>query len=340
MGKIIRVANANGKADGIGEILARARHVLDVGARAILELKDRLGSEFVHAVQTIYQARGRVVVTGMGKSGIIAKKIAATMASTGTPALFVHAAEGAHGDLGMISARDVVIAISNSGETDELLALLPTLKIFNNPLIAIVGCGTSTLAQNADVVLEIPVKDEGCPLGLAPMTSTTLALALGDALAAAVMDLRNFRREDYAVLHPKGSLGRRLLTRVRDIMIAGDKLPLVRPEYTLKTVIHEMISSNLGLAIAVTPEGKMAGILSDGDIKRLLEMKGDFFSHTMEDVMTRDPISTTEDALAESALRAMEYNKRRPITVMPVLDAGEKVVGLLRMHDILQAKIR
>jgi len=336
MGKIIRVA----KDSGTEEILSRARHVLETEARAILDLKDRLGADFVRAVTTIYQSRGRVVITGMGKSGIIARKIAATMASTGTPSLFVHAAEGAHGDLGMISAHDVVIAISNSGETDELLALLPTLKLFNNPLIAIVGRASSTLGQNADVVLECPVKDEGCPLGLAPMTSTTLALALGDALAAAVMDLRNFRREDYAVLHPKGSLGRRLLTRVRDIMISGDRLPLVRPEFTLKTVIHEMISSNLGLAIAVTPEGRLAGILSDGDIKRLLEMKGDFFSRTMEQVMTVDPISTTDDALAETALRAMEYNKRRPITVMPVIDSDEKVVGLIRMHDILQAKIR
>lgn len=336
MGKIIRVAPPA----GTDEILARARHVLETGAKAVLDLKDRLGADFVRAVQMIFECRGRTVVTGMGKSGIIAKKVAATLASTGTPSHFVHAAEASHGDLGMISPRDVVIAISNSGETDELLALLPTLKVFNALVIAIVGKASSTLGQNADVVLECPVADEGCPLGLAPMTSTTLALTLGDALAASVMELRSFRREDYAVLHPKGSLGRRLLTRVRDIMVAGDRLPLVRPEYTLKTVIHEMISSNLGMAIAVTPEGKLAGILSDGDIKRLLEMKGDFFSHTMADVMTKDPISVTDDMLAESALRAMEFNKRRQVTVMPVLDAAEKVVGLLRMHDILQAKIR
>lgn len=336
MGKIIHVTAPAGS----DEILARARHVLETGAKAVLNLKDRLGSDFVRAVQLVFECRGRTVVTGMGKSGIIAKKIAATLASTGTPAHFVHAAEAAHGDLGMISPRDVVIAISNSGETDELLAMLPTLKVFNAQVIAIVGKSTSTLATNADVVLECPVADEGCPLGLAPMTSTTLALTLGDALAAAIMELRSFRREDYAVLHPKGSLGRRLLTRVRDIMVAGDKLPLVRPEFTLKTVIHEMISSNLGMAIAVTPEGKLAGILSDGDIKRLLEMKGDFFSHTMADVMTRDPISTTDDALAEAALRTMEFNKRRQVTVMPVLDAEDRVVGLLRMHDILQAKIR
>jgi arabinose-5-phosphate isomerase len=335
MGKIIRVAPGAGE-----DILARAKHVLETGARAILELKDSLGTEFIRAAQLIFDARGRIVVTGMGKSGIIAKKVAATFASTGTPALFVHAAEASHGDLGMISQADLVIAISNSGETDELLALLPTLKVFNNQLIALVGRRESTLARHADVVLEVRIADEGCPLNLAPMTSTTAALALGDALAAAVMQLRNFRREDYAVLHPKGSLGRRLLTKVRDIMVSGDKLPLVRPEYTLKTVIHEMIASNLGMAIAVTDDGKLAGILSDGDIKRLLEAKGDFFSKKMADVMTRDPISTTDETLAETALRAMEYNKRRQITVMPVLDAAEKVVGLIRMHDILQAKIR
>lgn len=336
MGKIIRVAPAAGGED----ILARARHVLETGARAILDLKDSLGADFVRAARLVFEARGRVVVTGMGKSGIIAKKIAATLASTGTPALFVHAAEASHGDLGMISPHDVVIAISNSGETDELVALMPTLKVFDTRLIALVGRRDSTLARHADVVLEVPVTEEGCPLNLAPMTSTTAALALGDALAAAVMHMRSFRREDYAVLHPKGSLGRRLLTRVRDLMVAGDRLPLVRPEYTMRTVIHEMISTNLGLAIAVTQDGKLAGILSDGDIKRLLEAKGDFFSKTMAEVMTRDPISTTDETLAETALRAMEYNKRRQITVMPVLDASEKVVGLIRMHDILQAKIR
>jgi arabinose-5-phosphate isomerase len=322
--------------------LARARSVLDTEARALVALRDELGTAFVRAVTAIAEARGKVVVTGMGKSGIIGKKVAATLASTGTPAIFVHAAEAAHGDLGMIVPGDVVLALSNSGETDEVLALLPALELFDNVLIAVVANRESTLARQADLVLEIPVREEGCPIGLTPMTSTTAMLALGDALAAVLIDVRGFRREDYALFHPKGNLGRRLLTRVKDLMIAGDRLPLVRPEYTLRTVIHVMISTNLGLAIAVDDAGGLEGILTDGDIKRLLEARGDFFSKRMAEVMTRDPITIAPEALAESALRAMEYNRRekRQITVMPVLAAEGKVVGLIRMHEILQAKIR
>jgi arabinose-5-phosphate isomerase len=322
------------------EFLARARTVLTTEAQAILEVRNNLGADFIRAVQCISMARGRVVVTGMGKSGIVGKKIAATLASTGTPSFFVHAAEGAHGDLGMIRPGDVVLALSNSGETDEVLALLPSIKLFNNVVIAMTGNAQSTLARQADVRLTVTIKDEGCPLGLSPMTSTTAMLALGDALAAVLMERRSFRREDYAVVHPKGNLGRRVLTRVKDLMISGDKLPLVRPEFTMRTVIHVMISSNLGLAIAVDEEKRLAGILSDGDIKRLLEMPGDLFSRRMDDVMTSDPIRTTDDVLAESALRRMEYNNRREITVMPVVDASDRVIGLIRLHDILQAKIR
>ncbi|MBI4858877.1 MAG: KpsF/GutQ family sugar-phosphate isomerase [Candidatus Riflebacteria bacterium] len=322
------------------EYLSRARSVLDTEAQAILDLKRQLGSDFVRAVRCMAKTRGRVVVTGMGKSGIIAKKMAATLASTGTPALFLHAAEAAHGDLGMILPGDVVIALSNSGETDEVLALLPSMKLFSIPIIAMVGDRDTTLARQADIVLVVPVKERACPIGLTPMTSTTAMLALGDALAAVLMEIRNFRPEDYAVFHPKGSLGRRLLTRVRDIMIAGDQLPLVKPEFTMRTVLDVLISSNLGMAIAVDQENRLEGVLSDGDIKRLLYMKGDFFCRRMEDVMTRDPICTAPDTLAEEALRSMEYNKRRQITVMPVVESDDRVVGLIRMHDILQAKIR
>jgi len=322
------------------EYLARARSVLETEAQSILELKNLLGAEFIRAVRLIAETRGRVVVTGMGKSGIIARKISATLASTGTPSLFMHAAEAVHGDLGMISSGDVLLALSNSGETEEVLSLLPTVKVFNSPVIAITGDRRSTLARQADIVLQVPVKDEGCPLGLTPMTSTTVMLALGDAMAAVLMELRNFRREDYAVFHPKGSLGRRLLTKVSDLMIAGDQLPLVRPEYSMRTVIQVLISTNLGIAIAVDEDRRLAGILTDGDLKRLLDAKGDFFSRRMEDVMTSDPISTTPDILAEEALRQMEYNKRRQITVMPVVDSQNRVLGIIRLHDILQAKIR
>ena len=235
---------------------------------------------------------------------------------------------------------DVVVALSNSGETDEILSLLPSIKLFNTKIIALVGNSKSTLARQADIILLVPVKDEGCPLGVTPMTSCTTMLALGDALAAVLMEIRHFRREDFAVFHPKGSLGRRLLTRVKDLMISGDGLPFVRPEFTLRSVIHTMISSNLGIALAVNDDRKLRGILTDGDIKRLLEMEGDFSSRLMSDVMTADPISTTPDILAEEALRQMEYNKRRQITVMPVVDSENRVLGLIRLHDILQAKIR
>jgi len=322
------------------DVIAVARTVLELEARAIQDTSKALDQNFVRAVRVLGNARSRVVVTGMGKSGIVAKKIAATLSSTGTPSIFIHAAEATHGDLGMIQGGDVLLALSNSGETEEVIELIPSLRLMGVKLIALVGDLRSTLSRVADVALQVCVTEEGCPLGLAPMSSTTAMLAFGDALAAALMKTRDFQREEYAVFHPSGSLGRKLLVKVSDLMHSGDALPLVRPEDSLRLVIQRMISTNLGLAIAVGSGGQLEGLITDGDIKRILDREGDFFALTMGQVMNRRPRTIDPTVLAETALRSMEENPERQITVMPVVDESDRVVGIVRMHDILQAKIR
>lgn len=331
-------------ADGVltdSEVLERARSVLSIEAGAIARTAASLDQSYIRAVRLMSQTRGRVVFTGMGKSGIMAKKMAATFSSTGTPAIFIHAAEAVHGDLGMAQAGDVLVALSNSGETEELIQIIPSLRLMGVSLIAMVGNNRSTLARQSDVCLQVQVAEEGCPLGLAPMASTTAMLALGDSLAAVLMDLKQFRSENFALYHPRGSLGRRLLIKVSDLMHTGDRLPLVQRTDPLRTVVHAMISSNLGLAIAVDADGRLEGILSDGDIKRILEQHSeDFFARTMESVMIKKPITILPEVLAEVALRRMETETKSGITVMPVVDESGRVVGIIHMHDILKEKIR
>jgi arabinose-5-phosphate isomerase len=274
----------------------------------------------------------------MGKSGIIAHKVAATFASTGTPALFVHPAEAIHGDLGMITPSDLVLAISNSGETEEVLKLLPVLEVMQVPVIAMTSRRDSTLAGFAEVHLEIPLAEEGCPIGLAPMASTTACLALGDALAASLMCRQGFQPSDYALFHPGGSLGRKLLTRVRDLMVGIDECPALAPETPFHEALKAMISSNLG-AILVVEGGKLVGLLTDGDIKRLFERLEGHDETPVEDVMTREPRTIGPGVMAERGLRVMEDGPRQ-VTVLPVVEDDGTAVGLIRLHDILRAKIR
>ncbi|MBI3891491.1 MAG: KpsF/GutQ family sugar-phosphate isomerase [Candidatus Wallbacteria bacterium] len=321
-------------------LLRTARAVVGTEAEALRRLLEGLDESFLDAAELLFGCRGRVVVIGMGKSGIIGRKISATFASTGTPSLFLHPAEAAHGDLGMVRAGDVVLALSASGETEEILKLLPFLRLMAITIVAIVRRTDSTLARHADRLLAVAVESEGCPLDLAPMASTTAMLALGDALAAVLMEKRAFRPEDFALYHPDGSLGRRLLTTVRDLMISGHHLPVAEPRDPMRAVLHVMIEKNLGAVLAVGPGGALEGILTDGDLKRLIESRRDFFDVLLADAMSRTPTTIAPDALAEAALRVMEDNSRRQITVLPVVDSAGKAIGLIRMHDILKAKIR
>ncbi len=322
------------------EQLSLARSVLSIESRTIQAVSESLGEDFLRAADLLFQCKGRVVVTGMGKSGIIGRKIAATLASTGTPSLHLHPAEAAHGDLGMLRGDDVVLALSATGETEEILRLLPFLRLLAVPLVALVTRPESTLARRADLTLVVPLESEGCPLDLAPMASTTGTLALGDALSAVLMKRRAFKPEDFALYHPQGSLGRRLLTTVRDLMISGHHLPTASRETPMRDVLHLMVSTNLGAVMCVETDGGLAGILTDGDLKRLIEARQDFFDLPLEEGMTVGPKTIGADALAETALRKMEENPRQQITVLPVVGDKGEVLGLIRMHDILKAKIR
>ena len=319
--------------------LDRAKKTIQTAIASLELLVSSLGDDFNAAVEKIYSIKGRVVVTGMGKSGIIAKKISATLASTGTPSFFMHPAEAVHGDLGMIIPADVVLALSATGETDEILKLLNNLRLRGVPVIAIVGAPESTLAKHADITLLAQIVEEGCPIGCAPMASTTTTLVLGDALAAALMQKRGFKREDFAVFHPGGSLGRRLTTTVKDLMIPQEKLPLISPQAEMGELIKVMMATNLGAVFIVDENKELLGLITDGDIKRLLDREGEgFFALSVKECMTQSPMTVQQSELAEAALRVME--QKRQITVLPVIDGeGKRVVGLLRLHDIIQAKI-
>ncbi len=318
------------------QALRLAQETFDIEAAAVLGLKARTGDAFVQAVRLMLEVRGRVVVMGMGKSGHIGRKIAATLASTGTPAMFVHPAEASHGDLGMIKAIDIVLAISNGGESQEITVILPVLKRQGVPLVAMTGNARSTLAQHADVVLDSGVEKEACPLQLAPTASTTAQLALGDALAVALLDARGFKTEDFARSHPGGALGRKLLTHVSDLMRSGDAVPQVPPEAPFSQLMREMSAKGLGASAIVAQDGRLVGIFTDGDLRRLIEQGADLRTVTAGDVMHPRPRTIRADALAVEAAELMEHNR---ITSVLVVDAQGSLCGALNTNDLLRAKV-
>lgn len=320
--------------------LALASETLQIESDAILALKDRLGtsaeSEFALALQILLQCKGRVVVSGMGKSGHIARKIAATLASTGTPAMFVHPAEAAHGDLGMVTESDVLIAISNSGESEELLAIVPVIKRLGAALISMTGKPNSSLASLAHVHLNIAVAKEACPLNLAPTASTTATLALGDALAVALLDLRGFREEDFARSHPGGALGRRLLTHVRDIMRTGEDIPAVHPDVLLPAALLEVTRKGLAMTAIVDDSNHVVGIFTDGDLRRLIEEGKDFSRAQIKEVMHTKPRVLGPEQLAVDAVELMEKHR---INQVLVVEKDGTLVGALHIHDLTRAKV-
>jgi arabinose-5-phosphate isomerase len=309
------------------------RRVLDIEARAVQALLQRLDGGFSEAVDLLYRCKGKVVVSGMGKSGLIGQKIAATMASTGTPSFFLHPAEGLHGDLGMLARRDVTIAISNSGETQEILQLLPYMERMGIPVVAIVGRKGSTLAKNSAVVLDVSVAEEACPMGLAPTASTTVALAMGDALAVALLEKRGFKEQDFAKFHPGGTLGRRLLVKVRDLMHKGQEMPQVRETVLASEAILEMSAKKLGMTTVVDRAGALLGIITDGDLRRFLQEGGDFSKITAGALASCHPKMIGPDELAAKAVEMME---RYAITTLVVADSAKGIVGVVHLHDLLR----
>jgi arabinose-5-phosphate isomerase len=317
-------------------VRALAERVLRLEGESVLALCARLDDRFVDAVAALHGCRGRVIVTGMGKSGLIGRKIAATLASTGTPAYFLHPAEGVHGDLGMVAREDVVVALSNFGETDEVLALLPALKRLGIPLVLLTGAPASTLARQADIVIDVGVAEEACPMNLAPTSSTTAALAMGDALAMALLDLRGLRPEDYAALHPRGSLGWKSLFKVGDLMHTGEAIPVVSEQATMKDAIEEMTGKGFGITTVVDDGGRLVGILTDGDLRRQQLAHGtSLLERRAGECMTRDPKVIGSEDLATRALALMEGR----ITSLVITDAAGRPAGVIRLHDILLAKI-
>ncbi|WP_374666534.1 SIS domain-containing protein [Ramlibacter sp.] len=317
-------------------VLALANETFEIEAAAVQGLKARTGEAFVRAVQAMLAVRGRVVVMGMGKSGHIGRKVAATLASTGTPAMFVHPAEASHGDLGMIKAIDLVLAISNGGESDEITAILPVLKRQGVLLVAMTGNAQSTLARHADIVLDSGVAREACPLQLAPTASTTAQLALGDALAVALLDARGFRAEDFARSHPGGALGRKLLTHLSDVMRTGDAVPRVAPDTPFPDLMREMSAKGLGASAIVDEQGRVQGIFTDGDLRRLIERGVDLRAMRARDVMHAGPRVIRNDALAAEAASLMEQHR---ITSVLVVDAQDRLVGAVNSNDLMRAKV-
>ena len=317
-------------------MLEQARQVLRMEAEAVLEQVERIDEHFKAAVEMILACPGRTVITGMGKSGIIGRKMAATLASTGTPSFYLHPAEGIHGDLGMVTEGDVVIALSNSGETGEVLHILPSLRRIGAKLIAMVGNPNSTLAKNSDIVLNVGVTREACPLGLAPTSSTTAALAYGDALALALLSKRKFTASQFAVFHPGGSLGRKLLLTVEDIMHSGSENPLVKADISVQDALFVITDKGLGAVSVVDDDNKMLGVLTDGDIRRGLSKGVDFLKRPVTELMTASPKTITKEKLAAQALHIMESNRPKPITVLPVVDTENHVIGLLHMTDLVR----
>ncbi len=312
------------------------REVVDIECHAVAALRHRIGEAFARACRLMMHCEGRVVVTGMGKSGHIGSKIAATLASTGTPAFFVHPGEASHGDLGMITPGDVVLALSNSGETGEVLTILPLLKRMGVPLIALTGNPGSTLAREAEVHLDVGVEKEACPLDLAPTASTTAALVMGDALAIALLQARGFTHEDFALSHPGGSLGKRLLLRVSDLMHAGEHLPVVRESDPLREALLEMTAKGLGMTAILDADDSLVGIFTDGDLRRCFDARHDLHDARVGDVMTRGGVRIQAERLAAEALKLMQD---RQINALLVVDSEDRLVGALNMHDLLRAGV-
>ncbi len=313
-----------------------ARQVLTVEAQAVEQLKSRIDDRFVHACEIMLRCQGRIVVLGIGKSGHIGGKIAATLASTGTPAFFVHPAEASHGDMGMITAQDVVLALSNSGETEEILTLLPLIKRLGAPLITLTGNPDSTLARAAEVHIDVSVPQEACPLGLAPTSSTTATLAMGDALAVALLEARGFTAEDFARSHPGGRLGRRLLLLVDDVMHTGDQIPRSAPDDLLKDALLEMSRKGLGTTVVVDGDDRVLGVFTDGDLRRALDRQVDVHAARVAEVMTRHCKTIAPGTLAAEALQRMQQYK---INALPVVNSAGKLAGVLNMHDLLRAGV-
>jgi arabinose-5-phosphate isomerase len=321
----------------MNELIDEAKNILRIEACAVNALVERIDESFLEAVDVMYTCKGKVIVTGMGKSGIIGKKIAATLASTGTPALFLNPAEGSHGDVGMVSKGDVVLAISNSGATEEIVRILPALKRLDIRIIAMTGSFQSMLSQKADVSLDVSVKEEACPMGLAPTASTTAALAMGDALAITLLSRKGFTEEDFAFIHPGGILGRKLLLAVEDLMHTGDVVPSIDFETLMKDAIIEISSKRLGITTVVDNNNKLQGVITDGDLRRGLEKWGEeFFSLKAGDVMTYRPKTLTKNMLAAKAVALME---KYAITVLVVADEENRVEGIIHLHDLLKAGI-
>lgn len=312
-----------------------AREVLRSEANAILNLLERIDANFEKAIEILASCKGRVVLTGMGKSGIVCKKIAATFSSTGLPALFLHPAEAIHGDLGMVTTGDVVIAISNSGETEELLRLLELVKRLGVQMISFTGNIKSTLAKHSDVVLDVSVLKEACPMNLVPTASTTAALAMGDALAMCLMEVRGFKEEDYVKLHPGGRLGKKLL-KVSDLMRTGDDVPRVKTSTPMKDVIYEMSRKGLGITSVLDSDSRVVGVISDGDLRRHLEKDDLILSRSAADLMTRNPKTISADELATTALNMMEEKK---ITSLLILDAEQRLSGIIHLHDLWRTEM-
>lgn len=318
------------------DFLAMAREALAIEAQAVLSMSDRLDSRFSDAVKAILNCTGRVILVGVGKSGLIAKKIAATLASTGTPSFFIHATEASHGDLGMITADDIVIALSNSGNTEELVAVLPAIARRGAKIVAMTGKLDSALARQADVVLDCSIEKEACPLNLAPTASTTAALALGDALAVVVLKARGFSEEDFAMSHPGGSLGRKLLTHVSDVMRKGERIPRVAPSASISNAILEITKKGLGMTAVVSPDDKLLGVFTDGDLRRLIEQGLDLRGLLVSEVMNAAPRCISPDKLAVEAVRMMEVNH---VSQVVVVDDNRQIVGALNFHDLFEAKV-
>ncbi len=318
------------------DVIDQAKETLQIEAQAICSLIDRIDESFVRAIEMLYGCKGRIIVTGMGKSGIIGKKIASTLASTGSPALFLHPAEAAHGDLGMITRDDVVIALSNSGETKELIELIPSIKRMGATIISLSGNPSSTLSKHSDVAINVFVEKEACPLGLAPTASTTATLAMGDALAVSLLKKRGFKEQDFASLHPGGSLGKKLLLTVRDVMHTGDHIPMVMPEVSMKYALFEITSKKLGLTLVVNDTKQLLGIITDGDLRRLIERQQNIWDIEAKDAMSKGSKTCKSSDLAASALAVMQQYS---ITALVVTDEENYVQGVVHLHDLLKAGI-